>query len=99
MRLIMVRARVRDDSIDEIEAAGRTLFSALEREQPHGIRYASCRLSDGVTYLNILGLQDGVANPLSALPEARAFQENLRSWLAEPAASEPLTVVGTYRLF
>jgi hypothetical protein len=99
MRLMMVRAKIKADSIDEIEAAGRKLFSAIDREQLQGIRYASCRLPDGVTYLNLLELEDGIENPLLALPEAKEFQENLKSWLAERATSESLKVVGSYRLF
>jgi hypothetical protein len=99
MRLMMVRAKIKTEHIDEIEAAGRTLFSAIDREQLQGIRYASCRLPDGVTYLNLLELGDGIENPLPALPEAKEFQARLKSWLAEPATSELLTVVGSYRLF
>ncbi|SIM54040.1 hypothetical protein [Micromonospora cremea] len=99
MKLMMVRAKIKTDSIDEIEAAGRKLFSAIDREQLQGIRYASCRLPDGVTYLNLLELEDGMENPLPALPEAKEFQEKLKSWLAEPATSEALTVIGSYRLF
>ena len=52
-----------------------------------------------MTYLNLLELEDGMENPLPALPEAKAFQEKLKSWLAEPATSEALTVIGSYRLF
>ena len=52
-------------------------------QQLQGIRYASCRLPDGVTYLNLLELEDGIENPLPALPEAKEFQEKLKSWLAE----------------
>ena len=89
MGLMMVRAKIKVDSSDEIEAAGRKLFSAIEREQLQGIRYASCRLPDGATYLN----------PLPALPEGKEFGERLKSWLAEPLTSESLTIIGSYRLF
>lgn len=99
MKLMMVRARIKAESIEEIEAAGRKLFSAIEREQLQRIRYASCRLPDGVTYLNLLELEDGIENPLPALPEGKEFQEKLKGWLAEPATSESLTVIGSYRLF
>jgi RNA polymerase sigma factor (sigma-70 family) len=61
--------------------------------------HATCRLPDGVTYLNPLQLEDGVQNPLPALPEGRQFQEKLKSWLAQPASSDSLTIVGSYRLF
>jgi hypothetical protein len=98
MGLMMVRAKIKADSIDEIEAQGRKLFSAIEQAQPQGLRYAVCRLPDG-TYLNFLEIEDGVDNPLLALPEAREFQEKLKSWLAEPATSQQLTVFGSYRLF
>lgn len=99
MGLIMVRARIREDSVEEIEAAGVRLFSALDRERPEGIRYAVCRLSDGVTYANLLEYDEGIPNPLLALPEGKEFQANLKGWLAEPATSESLTIIGSYRLF
>jgi hypothetical protein len=99
MGLMMVRAKIKVDSIDEIESAGRKLFSAIEREQLQGIRYASCRLLDGVTYLNLLQLEDGIQNPLPALPEGKEFGQKLKSWLAEPVTSESLTIIGSYRLF
>ena len=99
MGLMMVRAKIKPECVNDIEAAGRKLFSAIDRERLQGIRYASCRLPDGVTYLNLLQLEDGIKNPLLALPESRAFQENLKNWLAEPANSESLTTIGSYRLF
>ena len=99
MRVWMVRAKVKDDQVEAIEAAGQRIFEALEREQRQGIRYAVCRLPDGVTYINLLELDDGVDNPLLDLPEGQAFQEGLKTWIAEPPTSELLTVVGSYRVF
>jgi hypothetical protein len=75
------------------------VISAIEREQLQGIRYASCRFPNGVTYLNLLQLEDGIQNPLPALPEGNEFGEKLKSWLAEPATWEWLTILGSYRLF
>jgi hypothetical protein len=99
MGLMMVRATIKPDSIDEIESAGGKLLAAINREQLQGIRYAVCRLPDAVTYLNFLQIDDDIKNPLMALPEGMEFQKNLKSWLAEPATSEPLTVIGSYQLF
>ena len=99
MKVQMVRAKVKATAVTEIEAAGKRLFAALELAQPQGIRYTTCRLPDGVTYVNIIAIDDGVDNPLPALPEARAFQEGLKQWLAEPPTSEQLTVFGSYRFF
>jgi hypothetical protein len=99
MKVWMVRAKVKAEHVAEIEAAGERVYAALEREQPQGIRYTTCRLPDGVTYVNLLAIDDGVDNPLLALPEGRAFQEGLKTWMAEPPTSERLTVVGSYRFF
>jgi hypothetical protein len=99
MGLMMVRAEIRPESVGEIEAAGAKLFSALDRERLEGVRYAVCRMPDGVTYLNLLQIDEGIGNPLLALPESREFQANLQGWLARPATAETLTVAGSYRLF
>jgi hypothetical protein len=47
----------------------------------------------------LLQVDDGVDNPLPALPEFREFQENLKNWVAEPPTPDQMTVVGSYRLF
>jgi hypothetical protein len=99
MNVLMVRAKVKAEQVAAIEAAGKRIFEALEREQPQGFRYTTCRLPDGVTYVNLWEIDDGVDNPLSTLPEARAFQEGLKTWMAEPPTYEQLTVVGSYRFF
>jgi hypothetical protein len=99
MKVWIVRAKVKTEHVAAIEAAGQRVYAALEREQPQGIRYTTCRLPDGVTYVNLLELDDGVDNPLLALPEGQAFQEGLKTWMAEPPTSERLTVVGSYRFF
>jgi len=46
--------------------------------------YASCKLPDGVTYVILLGLDDDENNPLTSVPAFRDFQENLKTWIAEP---------------
>ena len=99
MKVLVNRARVKATAVTEIEAASQRLFAALELAQPQGIRYATCRLPDGVTYVNLIAIEDGVDNPLLALPEARAFEEGLKNWRAEPPTSEQLTVFGSYRFF
>lgn len=99
MNILMVRAKVKAANASEVEAASRRVFAALQQKQPEGIRYTSCRLSDGVTYVALLELDDGIDNPLPALPEFREFQESLKNWMAEPPVVEQLTLVGSYRFF
>jgi hypothetical protein len=52
-----------------------------------------------VTFVVLLALDDGIDNPLLAVPEFREFQENLRKWIIEPPLPDQLTVLGSYRLF
>lgn len=99
MQVMMFRARVRAEQAEEVEASVRRMFAAIEREQPKGVRYASCRLADGVTYVILLQLTEGTDNPLAALPEFQQFQQGLKGQLAEPPTQDQLTVVGSYGLF
>lgn len=99
MSVLMVRATVDADKVDEVEQAAKAMFAAIDAAQPTGVRYASCRLPDGVTFIALLSVDEGIDNPLGAITEFKAFQDGLREWLAEPPSAMPLEVIGSYRLF
>jgi hypothetical protein len=99
MSVVMIRAKVKAESVVDIEAAAEKMFAAVHAAQPDGVQYASTRLADGVSVVALLALDDPDDNPLLALSEFREFQERLPEWLAEPPTVEPLTVIGSYRLF
>ena len=99
MNVLTVRAKVKEEHVADAEAAVKRMFAAIEREQLEGIRYASVKLADGVTFLALLELEDGVDNPLPGLPEAQEFYASLPAWHAEPPVTGPGTVIGSYRLF
>lgn len=99
MNVMMFRAKIKHENVDELETAAKTMFSAIEARQPEGVKYASSKLSDGETYVIVLALESPPENPLTAIPEFQAFQAGLRNWLAEPPSSDPLAVIGSYNLF
>jgi quinol monooxygenase YgiN len=99
MSIRMVRAKVKADKVAELEKATGEMFTAIEAAQPGGVRYASCKLPDGETFVILLELDDDEDNPLLAVPAFRDFQDNIRNWIAEPPVAEQLTPVGSYRLF
>lgn len=99
MTVMMLRAKIKPECIPDVEAAVTKTFTAIEHAQLQGVRYASCRLTDGVTYVILLQLDDATNNPLPTVPAFQEFQANLPNWLAEPPSPEQLTVVGSYRLF
>jgi hypothetical protein len=99
MPVLMVRSKVKEDNVADVEAAIEKAFSAIKQAGPAGVRYASGKLADGVTFVALLEVDDGVENPLPAMPAFIEFQEDLKKWTAEPPTLDQITVVGTYRLF
>jgi hypothetical protein len=99
MSVHMVQAKIRRESVDDVQAATRRMFAAIDAAQPEGIRYASSLLPDGETFVALLQVDDGVENPLPGFPEFREFIEGVEASRAEPADIQPLTVIGSYRLF
>jgi len=99
MSVRMIRAKIKAGKAADPEKAAQEMFTAIEAAQPQGVRYASCKLPDGVTYVILPGPDDDENNPLGAVPAFRNFQENLNAWIAGPPATEQLTPVGSYRLF
>jgi quinol monooxygenase YgiN len=99
MNVMMIRAKLKAESVSDVEAAAEKMFSAINAAQPGGVKYASMRLADGVSAVAFLALEDPADNRLQAIPEFREFQEQLPEWLAEPPTVEALTVIGSYQLF
>lgn len=99
MSVQMVQAKIKPESVSDVEAEAKKMFAVINDTQPEGIRYASCLLPDGETFLAFLKIEDGFENPLPGLAEFREFLERVEASRAAPADVQPLTVVGSYRLF
>ena len=99
MSVQMAQAKIKAESVTDVQAAAKKMFAALDAARPEGIRYAWCLLPDGETFAAFVQIDDGVENPLPALLEFQELQEGIKGSLAEPPNSQPLRVVGSYRLF
>ena len=99
MALMMIRATLKPERVEEVDAAIERLFAALDAAQPAGVRYASLRMADDVEAVILLQLDDGANNPLPQIPEFVEFQQALGEWIDGPPEAQPLTVKGSYRLF
>jgi hypothetical protein len=99
MSVQMVQGKIKAESVADVQAAAKKMFAAINKAQPEGIRYASCLLPDGETFVALLQVDDGVANPLPRFPEFREFLDGVEGSRTEPANVQPLTVIGSYRLF
>jgi len=99
MSVQMVQAKIKAESVSDVQAAAKKMFAAINAAQPEGIRYASLLLPDGETFVALVQVDGGVENPLPGFPEFREFLEGVEASRAEPANVQPLTVIGSYRLF
>lgn len=99
MSVHMVQSKIKAERVTDVQAAAKKTFAAINAAQPEGIRYASCLLPDGETFVALLQVDDGVENPLPGFPEFREFLEGVEASRAEPANVQPLTVIGSYCLF
>jgi hypothetical protein len=99
MSVMMIRATVKPENVDDLKAAVTTLFAALSEAAPRGVRYSSQQLPDATTWVIQLELEDPANNPLGAIPEFQQFQAALPGWLVAPPVPEQLTTIGEYRSF
>ena len=53
MRRVMVRYTVRPDQSEANEALVREVYDELDRTRPEGLRYATFRLDDGVSFVHV----------------------------------------------
>jgi hypothetical protein len=100
MKRLMVRYKVKADRAAENESYIAAVFEELRRKQTPGLRYASFRLGDGVSFVHIVSHEspDG-ANPLGELPAFKAFASTIRDRCEEPPVAMDLAEVGSYRFF
>ena len=100
MSVPVVQSKIKAEGIADVQAATKKALAALGATHPDGLRYASCLLPDGETFvLALLRIDDGGRNPLPGLPECKELLEIVEGSRAEPPIVEQLTVNGSYPLF
>jgi quinol monooxygenase YgiN len=97
MRQVIVRYRVKPDRVEENEALVRAVYEELHQTEPEGLRYATFRLEDGVSFLHLAITEEG-QNPLQQVAAFQRFQENVRDRCEEPPVVTEIRTVGSYRL-
>ena len=96
----MVQYRVKPDRVEENEAAIRGVYEQLRREGPAGVRYATFKMEDGVTFVHVVSVETGDGkNPIPELEAFKKFAEGVRTRWEEPAVTRQMSEVGSYRFF
>ena len=99
MKTVMVRYKVKQDRVEENCSYIERMFKALNANRPEGLRYASFRMPDGVSFVHVASVDtaDG-SSPLPETPEFKAFVADIRERCDEPPQPVDLDMVGNYRL-
>jgi len=93
----VIRYRTKLEHADENERLIRGVFAELAQEGPDGLRYATFRLDDGVSFVHVAVL-DGEENPLESSPAFAAFQAGIAERCAEGPVPAGATAIGNFRL-
>ena len=96
-RQVMVRYKTKPERAAENEDFIKKVFAALDRTKPPGIQYSSYKLADGVSFVHVASyeMEDG-NNPLTSIPEFKAFTAGVKDRCEEPPVTVEMTVVGRY---
>ena len=94
----MVRYTVKADRAEENAAYIQRVFEELAQTQPDGLRYASFRQNDGVSFVHIAFI-DTANNPLAETAAFKAFQAEIKDRCEELPVAVVLEEVGSYRCF
>lgn len=100
MRQVLVRYKLKADRAAENERYVRQVFEQLDRDRPSGIRYATFKLDDGVSFVHIaqIVVAEGI-NPLTSLPTFKEFAAGIADRCEEPPVSVKLNDVGSYEFW
>jgi hypothetical protein len=100
MRTVMVRYKTKPDKAGENQQYIEAVFAELKRTKPAGLRYASFKLADGVSFVHIATIDtaDG-SNPLTQTAAFKAFQAGIKDRCDEQPVASELSEVGAYEFF
>ncbi len=97
MKRVVVRYKTKPDRADENQALVEDVFAELAASDPGGLRYATFRLEDDVTFVHVAFIE-GDGNPLGATAAFAEFQREIADRCDEPPLAMGATVVGSYRM-
>ena|ERR671918_2140257 len=98
MRQVMVRYKVKPDRTAENEELVRAVYDELRRAAPAGLRYATFRLEDGVSFVHIASIEteDG-HSPLADMEAFKEFQKEIGDRCDEAPVATELREIGSFR--
>jgi hypothetical protein len=95
---VVVRYKVKPERVEENERLVAAVYSELAERAPAGLRYATFRLADGVSFVHVAAIEteDG-SNPLRSVAAFAEFGREVADRCDEPPVVQDAEVVGSYR--
>jgi hypothetical protein len=94
----MVRYKVKPERVAENEELIRAVYAELHETEPDGLRYATFKLPDGVSFMHF-AIETGEDGPsLGKLPAFQRFTADVKERCDEPPVATELTEIGSFRL-
>jgi hypothetical protein len=91
----IVRYKTRSDAAEENQRLVEKVFAELAAKDPGGLRYATLRLADGVSFIHVV-VQENDDNPLAGLAAFAEFQRGIAERCVEGPERTEMSVVGAY---
>jgi hypothetical protein len=99
MRQVMVRYKVRPERVEENEELVRAVYAEIHRTKPAGLRYATFRLDDGVSFVHLAATEsENGESPLSRVKAFQEFQKGIDDRTDEGPVVTELDEIGSFRL-
>jgi hypothetical protein len=99
MSKVMVRYKVKPERAQENEQLIRAVYEELQSTVPAGLRYATFRLDDGVSFVHIASNETDGPTPLLEVAAFQQFQKDVGVRCAEPPVSGELHEIGSFRFW
>ena len=79
MKRVLVRYKVKSDRAEENTDNIQKVFTELQQNSPDGLRYASFKLEDGVSFVHIASIEtESGNNPLAETAAFKNFQAEIK---------------------
>ncbi|WP_409494794.1 hypothetical protein [Amycolatopsis sp. cmx-11-12] len=91
----VMRYQTKPEAADQNEQLVAKVFAELAEKKPAGLRYASFRLADGVTFVHIVSTE-GDGDPLSDIAAFKEFRRNFNDRVVGEPERSSGELVGSY---
>jgi hypothetical protein len=99
MRQVMVRYKVKPERVEENEHLVRAVYDEIRRAEPAGLRYATFKLDDGVSFVHLAVTEsENGGSPLSKVKAFQEFQKDIEDRTDEGPVVTELDLIGSFRL-